>query len=368
MRILWISWKDLKNPLAGGAEVVSDQIMQRMVAMGHEVLLLTAGYPGSVDTEKMNGYSVIRVGTKWTVYLKAFTYARKHLQDFPDLVIEEINTIPFYAQLHGYSRAKITLWFHQLCREIWFYQMFFPVNIIGYLLEPFYVWGLRKNTVLTISQSTKKDLLRFGFNSEKITVAGLGITMEPVDDLNQIHKNEQFTVLSLGAVREMKRTLDQVKAFEIAHQQHPDMQMIIAGNVSGKYGEALQAYVHNSAHRSAIHIKGPVSHEEKIALMRSAHVITVTSVKEGWGLIVTEANSQGTPAVVYNIDGLRDAANLGQSNMVTQHNTPASLADSLLLLAKDTKQWKEWQEKGWRHAQTVTFEQSFHAVTQHLEL
>lgn len=38
-------------------------------------------------------------------------------------------------------------------------------------------------------------------------------------------------VLSLGAVRLMKRTIDAVKAFEEAHSINPDLKMIIAGDI-----------------------------------------------------------------------------------------------------------------------------------------
>jgi glycosyltransferase involved in cell wall biosynthesis len=60
--------------------------------------------------------------------------------------------------------------------------------------------------------------------------------------------------------------------------------------------------------------------------MRRASVLIATSVKEGWGLIVTEANSMATPAIVYDADGLRSAA--GRHNWVAPA-TPGALAERL---------------------------------------
>ena len=37
MRILWLTWKDKKNPLAGGAEVVNEELAKRLADDGHEV-------------------------------------------------------------------------------------------------------------------------------------------------------------------------------------------------------------------------------------------------------------------------------------------------------------------------------------------
>jgi hypothetical protein len=53
-----------------------------------------------------------------------------------DIVIDETNTIPFFAKY--YVKEPHLMFFHQLCREIWFYQMRFPLSLIGYLLEPLY--------------------------------------------------------------------------------------------------------------------------------------------------------------------------------------------------------------------------------------
>ena len=71
---------------------------------------------------------------------------------------------------------------------------------------------------------------------------------------------------------------------------------------------------------------GRTSDDQKLDLMRRASVMVSTGVKEGWGLIVTEANSMGTPAIVYDVDGLRSAA--GRHNWITAA-TPTALAARL---------------------------------------
>ena len=137
MKLFWFSWKDINNPQAGGAEDVTHNILKRMAAEGHDVQLITAGYKGASDNEKIDGYRVDRVGGRWTVYIKAWLLFRKKYSYWPDVVIEECNTIPFFTRL--YSRQKRIIVFYQLCREIWFYQMFWPLSWLGYWLEPLYL-------------------------------------------------------------------------------------------------------------------------------------------------------------------------------------------------------------------------------------
>ena len=98
MRILWFTWKDKQNPEAGGAEVVSHELARRLVADGHEVILLVRSFPGGNQEEMIDGYRVIRNGGFQSVYFKAYKYYQKNLKNWPDLVIEEINTVPFFTK------------------------------------------------------------------------------------------------------------------------------------------------------------------------------------------------------------------------------------------------------------------------------
>ena len=63
---------------------------------------------------------------------------------------------------------------------------------------------------------------------------------------------------------------------------------------------------------------------EARSLARAA-LIVMASAREGWGLVVTEANAVGTPAVVYDRPGLRDSTVHEETGLVTSPN-PQALA------------------------------------------
>jgi len=328
MNIVWFTWKDIMHPEAGGAEKISSEMAKRLAKDGHHVTVLTSRFPGSKHEEDFSGYKIIRVGNRFTVYILAGWYFIKHLRTSTDLIIEEINTIPFMTQ--WYSKCKRSLVIYQLCREIWFYQLVFPLSLIGYLIEPAYLWLLRNNKVLTESESTKKDLQKYGFNKANISIFPISIDIKPLKSIDDKKTYKRFTVLSFGAIRSMKRTLDQVKAFEISKKQIPELQMKIAGQAIGSYGERVLRHIRRSRYKDDIEYLGKVTKEQKIELMRKSHVILVTSVKEGWGLIVTEAASQGTPAIVYDVDGLRDAQ--GSEMLITHSQNPNAVSDLIYKL------------------------------------
>lgn len=343
--------------MAGGAEVINEELAKRLVADGHEVVFLVRGVAGTSQKETKNGFKIIRVGSWRSVYIEAYRYYKKHLRNWPDLIISEINTIPFFSKF--FVKQRNILIIYQLARKIWFYQMFFPLNLIGYILEPVYLWFLKDRKVITISESTKKDLMRFGFREENISIIPVGIEFEPIKSFEAINKFEKPTILSHGAIRPMKRTAHIVQAFEIAKEDVLDLELIISGDSSSVYGEEVLNLIKNSKYSDSIKYLGRVDDAKKIELMQRAHLIAVTSVKEGWGIIVTEANSQGTPAVVYNVDGLRDSVKNYQTGLICGQNTPEDLAEEITLLLKNPKLYKTLQKNGWKWSKEINFENSY---------
>lgn len=357
MKILWFTWKDMSHPWAGGAELVNERLAERLVHEGHEVIFIVGGYKDCEPTEIINGYTVIRVGGFYSVFWQAYRYYKKHLQDWPDVVIEEINTLPFFSRF--YIRQPSILFIHQLCRQIWFYQMKWPLSLIGFLVEPLYLQLLRGKQIITISESTKQDLARFGFKEKNITVISQGMDLPPIDVLQLQKKYKVPTLLSLGAMRPMKRTLDQVKAFEFAKQQLPALRLKLAGDASGEYGQAVLEYIAGSPYVADIEYLGHVTAAKRLELMQRSQLIMSTSVKEGWGLTVTEAASQGTPAVVYDIDGVRDSTHLGQTGVIASQNSPKALAEAIVATLQNRHSYSELCARALEASRQYTFERSY---------
>jgi len=357
MKILWFSWKDSFHPEAGGAEAVTHQMLSRAAADGHEVVLISSRFPDSEAQASYEGYQIQRVGSRWTVYLAAWRLYKKQFQGWADLIVDECNTIPFFTRF--YTPTPRVMVFYQLCREIWFYQMAKPLSWVGYLIEPLYLWLLRKEKVITISQSSVEDLCKFGFEAKNIDIITLGIMIPSVTDPHQTKKAEDPTLISLGAIRPMKRTDEIVTAFELAKTEVPSLKLVVAGLPIGDYGEAVSKQIERSPYREDIEFLGRISAEEKLRLMQKAHWAVVTSLKEGWCLVVTEANSQGTPAIGYDVDGLRDSIKNGETGLLTEQNNPQSLSDTIIQAMNQEDQYSEFVQKGWDDSQTITYERGY---------
>jgi glycosyltransferase involved in cell wall biosynthesis len=370
MKILWLSWKDINHPAAGGAEKILHQLATQLVAEGHDVTILTAAYPGAAKAETIDGVHIVRAGS--SRYTHSFVALWRYvwtMRNRFDLVIEVVNTAPYFSVLFR-DKAKRALFYHQLAREVWFHEAPAPIGFIGhYVMEPVatFLLGLRRVPTITISESTKQDLRRFGFKERAIKIIREAISLKPLESLSAATKFDRPTILSHGSVRAMKRTLDQIKAFELAKLKIPDLQLKVSGDISGEYGKRVRAYIANSPYSDDIEVLGRTSDVQKQMLMQRSHIITVTSIKEGWGLIVTEAASQGTPAVVYNVDGLRDSVRNGVTGIVTAPN-PRRLATGIIEALANPAIYDHMRHAAWQWSTELTPEQSYKDFVTALEI
>jgi glycosyltransferase involved in cell wall biosynthesis len=93
-------------------------------------------------------------------------------------------------------------------------------------------------------------------------------------------------------------------------------------------------------------------------LMARAHCLLVTSVREGWGMVITEANSVGTLAVGYDVAGVRDAIRDGETGSLAAAAEPAALANAALSLLGDDRAYLSHREQAMARAQLFSWDRT----------
>lgn len=323
MRILWFNWRDIQNPAAGGAEIYTHEVMERLAKRGYEMTLFTSRFRGCQLNENINGVEIIREGNKYTVYEEAKKYLEAYKHHY-DLIIDEINTRPFFVPKIVEEKQVIAL-IHQLAREFWFYETKFPLNYIGYYyLEKKWLSKYKNIMTVTVSNSTKIDLEELGF--KKVFVVSNGLNVTPLSNVKEKEANP--TVLFIGRLNKAKLPHHALQAFSIIKREIYDARMWIIGD--GYFRKKLESF-----ETKDVTFYGYVSNEEKYDLLGRAHVILVPAVREGWGLVVTEANAMGTPAIGYDVPGLRDSIRHGETGMTIMEKTPTAMAQQAISLLRD---------------------------------
>jgi len=356
VRILLLSWRDIKHPHRGGAEVLTHQMARRWVLAGHTVRWFAAAYAGSTPRETIDGVEILRRGRPWTVQWHAY---HSYRPDEFDVVVDQVNTLPFFTPL--YIRTPHLGFFNQLCREIWFYEKSVPLSLLGYLIEPVYLQLYRWTTCMCISESTKRSLRTLGLRDAQ--VLPMGISFEPVGEPGP--KEPAPTFIYVGRLVRSKRVDHILHAFATFIERGHAGTLWIVGN--GPQRQSLARLAAQLGLTQLVTFWGFVPQEKKHELMARAHALLATSVREGWGLIVTEANAYGTPAVVYDVPGLRDSVRHGATGLVTRRNRPQDLCSAMEELLEDRAQYCRMQQAALEWSRELSFDVTARAALQILE-
>ena len=317
MRVLVCNWKDLGHPAAGGAEVYVDALVRHWAGAGHDVTLFCSGVAGLESTEEVDGARVIRRGSRLTVYREASRWYRSEGRGRFDVVLDVVNTRPFLTP--GYVRdAPVVALIFQVAREVWWYEAPLPAAVLGrYWLEPRWLRRYTDVPTLTISESSRDSLASYGLR--RVSIVPVGLELPP--PTARPPREPDPTILFLGRLAANKRPGHALNAFRLARRSVPNARMWVVGT------GPMERRLREEFADQSIRFYGRVSNSEKLELLSRAHAVVVTSVREGWGLVVTEAAAVGTPAIGYDVAGLRDS--LRASNGVTVSPTVESLATTI---------------------------------------
>ena len=327
------------------------EVARRLVSRGHSVEWFSATFAGAAESELIEGIRIIRSGRQWTVHWQAFRRYRHRLQEDFDVAIDQVNTMPFFTPL--WTQIPKFMFIHQLAREVWWYESPLPLSALGYLAETYYLRPYRRTPVLTISLSTQRDLRRIGF-SGPITIVPLGIKAV---SMNASQQHDEPTFLYVGRLTPSKRVGDIIKAFRIFTDSVPKARLWLIGEGASAHIVTLKRLVAGLRLEKSIDFLGTVSDGEKFRRMASAYALLMASVREGWGLVVSEANSCGTPAIVYDVPGLRDSVIDGQTGLTVKAD-PQAMANQMIRLWKNPAQREQLSEGGKLFSQTLSFDKT----------
>ncbi len=341
MRILVINWQDIKNPLGGGAEVHLFELFSRISKWGHDVTLLCSRFKGAKRKEIVQGIRVIRCGTRGSFnFFVPFAYyaLRKNLQF--DVVVEDINKIPFYGPL--FIKKPLLGIIHHLFGKTIYKEVAFPAATYVYLSERLIPFFYRNIPFTVVSQSSKQELLRMGMRGENLTVIHNCVDHQLYRP-SGLAKFDIPTVAFVGRLKKYKSIDILIKAMQIVAGKIDRVKLLIIGD--GDYKNQLQRLTTKLGLDSIVEFTGYVEEGRKVELLERSHVVVNPSPKEGWGLTNIEANACGTPVIASDAPGLRDSVINGQTGLLFEYGNIRDLAEKILLILGN-RQLREKFSKG----------------------
>jgi glycosyltransferase involved in cell wall biosynthesis len=101
--------------------------------------------------------------------------------------------------------------------------------------------------------------------------------------------------------------------------------------------------------------------------MSRAHALLVPGVREGWGLVVTEANAMGTPAVAYDVHGLRDSIIDGSTGTLVQAGDHVAMGIEAVELLKNHIKRKTYSRNALENAKNFRWDTTSSRIVEVLQ-
>jgi len=223
----------------------------------------------------------------------------------------------------------------------------------------------RATRVLTVSESSKRDILRFvDLPPEKIDVIynafderfGVEPREEDVVRVKERYQLHDEFVLYAGNVKPHKNLERLITAFHLVRQRGLDhLKLVLIGDDISKYA-ALRRAVHRYQLHRYVRFLGYLPEETLAVMYRLSGVFVFPSLYEGFGLPPLEAMASGTPVVTSNVSSLPEVA--GNAAMLVDPYDPDALADAMLRVLTDESLRQDLRRRGLERARQFSWEQS----------
>ena len=255
-------------------------------------------------------------------------------------------TEKIFLTLPAYILGLKVFWMEHISPERW-------LTLNPYKI--FYILFSRLVTIITPSESLKKEFVKLGVKENRIKVIYHGIKIQPTTN-NQQPTQHTTQTLSGGARQATKFTVGTVlrlekekgvefliEAVSIVKDTAPNVQLIIVGDGSQK--KKLEKITQEFKIEKQVRFVGFQKDIKK--WVASFDVFVLPSAKrESFGLVLLEAMALKKPIVATRIGGIPEVVEEDSTGILVEPKNSRELAQAILDLYKNTDQRKIMGEKG----------------------
>jgi len=288
----------------GGAQKRVWEISKRLAQRGHQVHLFGMKYWDGEEVIINDGVYLHGVCRPQQLYVEgrrsikeAIYFACKVLRPLlkEDFDIVDCSNFPYFpcfsGKLHSMrKRSTLIITWHEVWDNYW-YEYLGRKGIFGKWVERLVV-RLSTN-MIAISDSTKKGLLSIGAKGN-IRVVPNGVDLEEIDAVAPA--GDESDVIFAGRLIKEKNIDVLIRSIALTRETIPDIRCLIIGD--GPERPSLEELTQDLGLEENIHFLGFLARSEDVfSYVKSSKVFVLPSTREGFGIVVLEANACGLPVV-----------------------------------------------------------------------
>ena len=292
----------------GGAEKRVYELAIRLAQRGHDVHWYSLGWwwPENGETDMlMDGIHLHGVSNPVELYSEdrrsikeALIFSLKLLNPLmkENYDVVDCQGFPFFscftAKIHSVvGKSKLIITLHEVWGDYWYTYLGKP-GIFGVVVERAML-SLTDN-IITVSSKTKMDLKKIK-KSENSVIIPNGIDFNHITEIKA--SNEKSDVIFAGRLIKEKNVDILINSISRIKEKFPDIRCLIIGD--GPERKKLEELTVGLQLTENVIFKGFMeNYDDLIGYMKSSKVFVLPSIREGFGIVVIEANACGLPVVV----------------------------------------------------------------------
>ncbi|MDD5622429.1 MAG: glycosyltransferase family 4 protein [Actinomycetota bacterium] len=289
----------------GGKEKRIFELTTRLVKKGYDVhLYCMKWWKGSSD-RKENGVNLHAICKKYPLYagkrrstIQALMFGLACLKLIKeDFDIAEVDHMPFFPlfflkPICILKRKKIIATWHEVWGKDYWLEYLGWRGIFGYLVEKLSV--LIPDEIISVSGRTTKELKGNLRSRKKIYTIPNGNDFKKIQRIKPAGR--KFDVIFTGRLLSHKNVDILIKSIHLIKEKKQEIRCLIIGE--GPEKNNLETLTKKLNLEKNIEFSGFLkTHDDVYAQMKSSKVFVLPSTREGFGIVVIEANACGIPVI-----------------------------------------------------------------------
>ena len=330
----------------GGGEHRYYDMAKRLVELGHEVDLLTMKIAGDLEYEQMDGINIYHIGPKIEnipfrsggAFIKYFFAVSRwlltHKYDLIDAqayspllsssLMAKIKRTPIIGVVYDTSTTNNDQWLQS--------------KNTASLMEKVLL-KLPYNKILTISPATQKSLIEdFNVSEDNIELLYCGVDIKKFDKVH-VDSYDDNRIIFVARLATHKHADDLIEVVKQIKETNPQVNCTIVGR--GKEKENLVKMVDDYQLNDSITFKQDLTDEELIREIKESAMLVLPSTREGFGLVLAEANCCNKPVIAYASGGTVNVIDDGYSGYLVKPRDKDALKEKIELLLNDKQLQKQ---------------------------
>lgn len=331
----------------GGGERRYFEIAKRLVAQGHRVDVICMKIEGTQNQETIDGIKVYHIGPViknpphrssldfMKFILATFRWIIQHNYDvidaqtyaplFPSFMAGKLKKIPVVATIHDVSSGGDDQWIQS--------------SKTAAMVEKF-LCRLHYDKIITVSNATKKSLIEnYGVKKDRVCVIYNGVDLELIDSV-EIHEKYENTIIFAGRLAPHKHVDHLLKVVKSLKKDIPSIKLIIVG--TGVEKENLITLTQDYGLKNQVQFLENLDYPELISEIKKSNVLALPSTREGFGMVLAEANACKIPVVAYASGGVVEVIEDGFNGFLIEPNFQENFSEKIKYLFLNSNQMKKF--------------------------